>query len=180
MHHSKVRVRLSEMWELWCFCKAFYIWTRGSAHDNANLEETMILDLILMGGFHELLEFFNAEGMRQWNTFLAIVRSFKLSKRMMVLGGFLFLVGRYFLIWLGLSKDGGMPGVWSNSGAISLYEGGNNDRIGGAACSPFILRWTDFFILEAEIVMVLEAGMEGAMVGSPSCSTMLDRTDTVQ
>ena len=49
----------------------------------------------------------------------------------------------------------------------------------GAACSPLILRWTDFFNLEAEIGIVLEAGMEGAMVGSPSWMTQVMRVGMV-
>ena len=49
----------------------------------------------------------------------------------------------------------------------------------GAACSPLILRWTHCFNLEAEMGMVLEAGMEGAMVGSPAWMAKVMRVGMV-
>ena len=50
----------------------------------------------------------------------------------------------------------------------------------GAAGSPCSLSWTDFFNLEIVIGGVLEAGMEGAMVGSPSWMSKVMRVGMTQ
>ena len=71
----------------------------------------MILDLILMVWFHELLEIFNMEGMRQWNTFLAMVRSFKLTKKK----GSLLV---FFFLWV----DTCLTNLDLVMGACLLYE----------------------------------------------------------
>jgi hypothetical protein len=56
-----------------------------------------------------------------------------------------------------------------------LKEGTATDLETGTARSPFSLTWTQVFNLGAGVGMVLEAGMEGAMVGSPSWITKVMR-----
>ena len=86
--------------------------------------ETVTLYLILMRGYHDVLEFLNAEGMGQGHTLLANIWGMKLENMLV-----LFLVGGNFPCRLELS-DLDLASVGSNQGAILLPEGWNSDRLG--------------------------------------------------
>jgi hypothetical protein len=137
--------------------------------------ETVVLPAFILGiWFHEVLDLLDAQGICKGNTFLAIVRGFKLCK-IVVIGCFLFLVGGAFLAALDLLMETCLVCEATRVSFSFLKEGTVTDLKTGTARSPFSLTWTQVFNLGAGIGMVLEAGMEGAMVGSPSWITKVMR-----